>query len=150
MKFMLNGTVTLGTMDGANVEICEEAGIENNYIFGARVEDVPDIKKFYSPRQILAENPELKRAVETMIDGTFDDEGTGVLRKLYESIVEGYDPDHYLVLYDFADYVRVKEQLLRDYGTDEFYFKSLKNLAHSGKFSADRSVSDYSRLIWHI
>ena len=150
MKFMLNGTVTLGTMDGANVEICEEAGIENNYIFGARVEDVPDIKKFYSPRQILAENPALKRVVETMIDGTFDDGGTGVLRKLYESIVEGYDPDHYIVLYDFADYVRVKEQLLRDYGTDEFYLKCLKNLAHSGKFSADRSVSDYSRLIWHI
>lgn len=149
MKFMLNGTVTLGTMDGANVEICEEAGRENNYIFGATVEEVAAIKRFYCPREIVEGNPRLKRVVETLVNGTFQD-GSGMLAKLYESLLEGYRPDHYLVLYDFADYVKVKEQLLRDYGSDGFYEKCLFNLASAGKFSADRSVSDYRDLIWKI
>ena len=149
MKFMLNGTVTLGTMDGANVEICEEAGRENNYIFGATVEEVAAVKKYYCPREQVEGNPRLKRALETLIDGTFRDEA-GMLRKLYESMTGGYEPDRYLVLYDFADYVRVKEQLLRDYGSDEYFMKCLVNLANVGKFSADRSVTDYAKLIWHL
>lgn len=149
MKFMLNGTVTLGTMDGANVEICEEAGRENNYIFGATVEEVAAIKQYYCPREQVEGNPRLKRAVETLIDGTFED-GSGMLKKLYESLMTGYQPDRYLVLYDFADYVRVKEQLLRDYGSEQFDTKCLVNMASVGKFSADRSVSDYAKLIWHL
>ncbi len=149
MKFMLNGTVTLGTLDGANVEICEEAGRENNYIFGATVEEVAQVKKFYCPREVLENTIGLKRALETLIDGTFEDE-SGMLQKLYESLVAGFSPDRYLVLYDFADYVRVKEELLRDYGTEEFNKKCLVNLASAGKFSADRSVKDYAKLIWKI
>jgi len=149
MKFMLNGTVTLGTLDGANVEICEEAGRENNYIFGATVEEVAAIRKYYCPREIMEGNSKVKRVVETLINGTFADE-KGMLRKLYESLTTDYGADRYLVLYDFADYVRVKEELLRDYGTAEFDRKCLVNLAHAGKFSADRSVSDYNRLIWKL
>ncbi len=149
MKFMLNGTVTLGTMDGANVEICEEAGRENNYIFGATVEEVKEIKKFYCPREIVEQNPALKRALQTLIDGTMQDE-SGMLKKLYESLTTGYQPDRYLVLYDFADYVRVKEQLLRDYGSEAFDKKCLINMANVGKFSADRSVTDYANLIWKL
>ena len=149
MKFMLNGTVTLGTLDGANVEICEEAGRENNYIFGATVEEVAAIKQFYCPREQVEGNPRLKRAVETLIDGTFED-ASGMLKKLYESLMTGYQPDRYLVLYDFADYVRVKEQLLRDYGSEEFDKKCLINMASVGKFSADRSVRDYVKLIWDL
>lgn len=149
MKFMLNGTVTLGTLDGANVEICEEAGRENNYIFGATVEEVAAIKRFYSPREIIENNPELKRVVETLRDGTFDDD-RGMLLKIYESLLTDYNHDRYLVLYDFADYVRVKEQLLRDYGTEDFDRKCLMNMANAGKFSADRSVSDYAKLIWKL
>ena len=149
MKFMLNGTVTLGTLDGANVEICEEAGRENNYIFGATVEEVAAIKQFYCPREQVEGNPRLKRAVETLIDGTFED-ASGMLKKLYESLMTGYQPDRYLVLYDFADYVRVKEQLLRDYGSEEFDKKCLINMASVGKFSADRSVRDYAKLIWDL
>ncbi len=149
MKFMLNGTVTLGTLDGANVEICEEAGRANNYIFGATVEEVEAVKRFYCPREIVEQNPALKRALGTLADGTFED-GTGMLSKLYESIVGGHSPDRYLVLYDFADYIRVKEGLLRDYGSDEYFKKCLINLASAGKFSADRSVSDYARLVWKI
>ncbi len=149
MKFMLNGTVTLGTLDGANVEICEEAGRENNYIFGATVDEVKGIKQYYCPREILEGNYLLKRAVESLVNGTFHDD-SGMLSSLYNSLVNGYEPDRYLVLFDFADYVRVKEELLRDYGSKEFDKKSLENLAHAGKFSADRSVSDYRDLIWKI
>ena len=149
MKFMLNGTVTLGTMDGANVEICEEAGRENNYIFGATVEEVAAVKQYYCPREQVEGAPRLKRALETLVDGTLHDE-QGMLRKLYDSMIGGYEPDRYLVLYDFADYVRVKEQLLREFGTDAYYRKSLVNMANVGKFSADRSVTEYAKLIWKL
>ena len=149
MKFMLNGTVTLGTMDGANVEICEEAGRENNYIFGATVEEVAAVKQYYCPREQVEGDPRLKRALETLVDGTLRDE-QGMLRKLYDSMIGGYEPDRYLVLYDFADYVRVKEQLLREFGTDAYYRKSLVNMANVGKFSADRSVTEYAKLIWKL
>lgn len=149
MKFMLNGTVTLGTMDGANVEICEEAGRENNYIFGATVDEVAAVKRYYCPREQVESNPRLKRALETLVNGTFHDD-SGMLAKLYESLLSGYEPDRYLVLYDFADYVQVKEQLLRDYGSDEYFEKCLVNLAGVGKFSADRSVREYAEKIWHL
>ena len=149
MKFMPNGTVTLGTMDGANVEICEEAGRENNYIFGATVDEVNAVKHGYNPWDIINRTPELRRLLDTLVNGTFSDE-RGMLRRLYESITGGHEPDRYLVCYDFADYIRVKEELLRDYGSDAFYKKSLLNLCAAGKFSADRSVRDYSDLIWHI
>lgn len=149
MKFMLNGTVTLGTMDGANVEICEEAGRENNYIFGATVDEVGAIKQYYCPSEIIEQNPRLKRALMTLVDGTFRDD-SGMLRKLFESMTTGYEPDRYLVLYDFADYIRVKTQLLYDFGSEEFNKKCLINLASVGKFSADRSVTDYAKLIWKI
>ncbi len=150
MKFMLNGTVTLGTMDGANVEICEEAGRENNYIFGLTVDQVPQVKNGYNPWHVLDWNPKLRRVVDSLVDGTFNDGGTGTLKAVYDSLVYGYSPDHYLVLQDFADYVRVKEELLRDYGSDEFFKKCLRNLACCGKFSADRSVREYAELIWNI
>ncbi len=149
MKFMLNGTVTLGTLDGANVEICEEAGIENNYIFGATVEKAEAIKRFYCPREIVEQDPALKRAVETLVDGTFSDE-TGMLEKLHESLLSGHEPDRYLVCFDFRSYIETKERLLRSFGTDEYYEKCLLNLCAAGKFSADRSVMDYARHIWKI
>ncbi len=149
MKFMLNGTVTLGTLDGANVEICEEAGRENNYIFGATVEEVAAVKRGYDPAKIVAENPVLKRAVDTMTDGTFPDE-KGMLKKLHASLFEGYEPDRYLVLYDFASYLDTKLSLLRAYGTDEYFLQCLENLSSAGKFSADRAVREYADKIWHL
>ncbi|MEG2774149.1 MAG: glycogen/starch/alpha-glucan phosphorylase, partial [Acetivibrio sp.] len=97
MKFMLNGAVTLGTYDGANVEIVEQAGEENNYIFGARVEELEKIKETYDPKKLYEENPRIKKVVDTLIDGTFDDEGTGMFKELFTSILEGatwHQPDH--------------------------------------------------------
>ncbi len=150
MKFMLNGTVTLGTMDGANVEICEEAGIENEYIFGATVEEVARVKQDYKPWEIYNANPELKRIVDTLDDGTFDDNGSGMLSALKASLFGGWSADHYLVLHDFADYVKVKTQLIRDYGSKEFIRKGIVNTANAGKFSSDRSVKDYAEKVWKV
>lgn len=150
MKFMLNGTVTLGTMDGANVEICEEAGRENEYIFGATVDEVKRVKQNYNPRAIYEADPELRRIVDTLDDGTFDDQGTGMFRSLKESLFGGWSADHYLVLYDFRDYVRAKSELNRDYGSEEFLAKCVRNTANGGKFSSDRSILDYCEHVWNV
>jgi starch phosphorylase len=150
MKFMLNGTVTLGTMDGANIEICEEAGRENNYIFGLSVDEVRQVKSWYNPRRYAEEHWEILRLVDTMVNGTFSDGGKGVLQNLYNSLFYNWEPDNYLVLYDLADYIRVKLIANSEYGTEEFITKSLMNMVNAGKFSSDRSVKDYRDNIWHI
>ena len=150
MKFMLNGTVTLGTMDGANVEICQEAGLENNYIFGARVEDIEGIKAKYSPAEILEKDEELKAVVDSLVDGTFDDNGTGFFQSIYDSLLTGTDADRYLVLYDFADYIKKKLESIFACGKEEFLTKCIMNMAHAGKFSSDRSIQEYARHVWDI
>lgn len=150
MKFMLNGTVTLGTLDGANVEICEEAGRENNYVFGATVGEVERVKKNYEPKKLLEADPVLCRAVETLVDGTLSDNGTGVFRALYNSLTEGNEPDRYLVFYDFADYIRAKLLLNAEYGSEEFLTKCIVNTACAGKFTADRSVKEYAQTVWEM
>ena len=150
MKFMLNGTVTLGTMDGANVEICEEAGKENEYIFGADVEEVARVKQNYQPYEIYMADKDLKRIVDTLDDGTFDDNGTGMLANLKQSLFGGWSADHYLVLYDFRSYVTVKTQLNNDYGSEQFTRKCIINAAKAGKFSSDRSVKEYAKNIWKV
>ncbi len=150
MKFMLNGTVTLGTLDGANVEICEEAGKENNYIFGATVEEAATVKRAYDPTKLLEKNPALKKAVESLIDGTFSDGDTGALQSVYDSLTKGEEADRYLVLYDFEEYIRAKMKINADYGSAEFTKKCLYNMASAGKFSADRSVKEYAKKIWKM
>ncbi len=149
MKFMLNGTVTLGTMDGANVEICQEAGRENNYIFGATAQEVAAVKRAYEPKKILEKNPALKRVVNSLTDGTFADD-TGALKSIYDSLLSGGEADKYLVLYDFADYMRAKLLLNQEYGSEAFVSKCLHNMANAGKFSSDRSVREYAENIWEI
>ncbi len=155
MKFMLNGTMTLGTYDGANVEICEEAGEENNYIFGARVDDLARIMPNYDPRKLYSENTRIVRVLNTLIDGTFDDGGSGAFRELYFSLLDGaswHKPDHYYVLGDLENYVQAKLKANSDFkfNHDEFIKKSWINMASAGKFSSDRTVSDYANEIWKI
>lgn len=154
MKFMLNGTVTLGTYDGANVEMIEQAGEENNYIFGARVEELRQIQKKYCPREIYEENPEIKKIVDTLIDGTFDDGGTGYFKGLYDSLLIGtswHIPDNYFLLYDFNSYLKTKLKANRDY-QDRIGFgkKCLINAANSGMFSSDRTIKQYQEELWHL
>lgn len=152
MKFMLNGTVTLGTYDGANVEITSLAGEENNYIFGARVETINQIRDSYNPESIYNANEKLKRVVDTLIDGTFDKDKD--FKELHDSLLKGsswHQPDHYFLLYDFDSYVDTKLRLFNDY-TDKYTFtkKCIINMANAGWFSSDRTINQYSTDIWHI
>ena len=152
MKFMLNGAVTLGTFDGANVEIVEQAGEENNYIFGARVEDIEKIEKTYSPKDLYEKEPRIKKVVDTLIDGTFDDEGTGMFKELYTSLLEGahwHKADNYYLLLDLLPYCDAKLRVNRDYSnTIDFRRKCLINTCNAGKFSSDRTIKDYATEIW--
>lgn len=155
MKFMLNGTVTLGTYDGANVEICEEAGEENNYIFGARVEDLAQRMPDYDPRKLYSENTRIARVVNTLIDGTFKDGGNGSFRELYYSLLDGaswHKPDNYYLLGDLENYVQAKLKANSDFkfNHDEFIKKSFINMTAAGKFSSDRTIADYAKEIWQI
>ncbi len=152
MKFMLNGAVTLGTYDGANVEIVEQAGEENNYIFGARVEDIERIKDSYDPKAYYEENPRIKRVMDTLVDGTFSDDGTGMFAELYNSILCGahwHKPDHYYLLLDFLPYCEEKLRVNREYSdTYAFRRKCFINTANAGLFSSDRTIKDYADEIW--
>lgn len=154
MKLMLNGAVTLGTYDGANIEIVEEAGEANNYIFGARVEDLAKIMPSYNPRKIFAENSKIKRVVSTLIDGTVSDGGQGVFRELYYSLLDGaswHAPDNYYLLGDLESYVKAKLNANSDYKDSlEFAKKCWLNMCNAGKFSSDRTINDYAENIWHI
>jgi len=152
MKFMLNGAVTLGTLDGANVEIVEQAGEENNYIFGAKVEDLEKIKDSYQPKELYDNNPRIKKVVDTLINGTLSDAGTGMFAELYNSILCGahwHKPDHYYLLFDFIPYCDEKMKVNKDYSdTYSFRRKCFLNTANAGEFSSDRTIKDYSNEIW--
>ena len=154
MKLMLNGAVTLGTMDGANVEIVEEAGEENNYIFGARVEELSEIMPKYDPRSITESDEKIKRVVDALINGTVNDGGNKVFRELYFALMEGaswHVPDHYYVLGDLDSYVKAKLQVNADYRNSlEFAKKCWLNVCSAGKFSSDRTIAQYAEDIWHI
>ena len=157
MKLMLNGAVTLGTLDGANVEIAEEAGAENEYIFGGTVEEIErEEHNNYIPYHIYNGDPKIKRVMEALVNGTLDDGGTGIFRELYDSIIHKVDwgqshPDKYFLMYDFQSYVDTKLRLNRDY-TDKYLFaeKCWRNICNAGKFSSDRTIADYAANIWHI
>lgn len=154
MKFMLNGAVTMGTYDGANVEIVEQAGEENNYIFGARVEDIEEIRDRYNPRDLYEQNPRIRKVLDTLVDNTFDDGGTGMFSELYHSILEGaswHKPDHYYLLLDFLPYCEERLKANKDYSdTYSFRRKCFINTANTGKFSSDRTIKDYASEIWNL
>ncbi len=154
MKLMLNGAVTLGTYDGANIEIVERAGEENNYIFGLRTEEVEQLRTAYDPKSVLENNPRLKRVVETLVDGTFDDGNTGMFRELYHSLVDGaswHPADQYCLFADFDEYCDARLRVNRDYGDrDRFAKKGILNISKGGYFSSDRTIDEYARDIWRV
>ncbi len=154
MKLMLNGAVTLGTYDGANIEIVEEAGEENNYIFGARVENIEEIKENYSSKELYETDKKIKRVLDALVDGTLKDGKTKIFKELYDSILKGaswHKPDHYYLLLDFNDYVDTKIRVNADYkNRREFYKKCWLNMCNAGKFSSDRTIKQYAEEIWHL
>lgn len=155
MKLMLNGAVTLGTYDGANIEIVQEAGEENNYVFGARVEELEKIVPTYDSRKVFSENKKIKKVVSSLIDGTVSDGGSGDFRELYTSLLDGaswHAPDHYYLLGDIESYVETKLRCINDYSSDRLAFakKQWLNMCNAGKFSADRTIADYAENVWAI
>lgn len=152
MKLMLNGAVTLGTLDGANVEIAQEAGRENEYIFGHTVDEINAVKPTYHARDIFDSNADLRRAINTLVDGTVPTDDAQ--KELFHSLLDGTDwhqADHYFLLLDYASYLGAKLQANRDYA-DRIAFgrKCLMNVASAAKFSSDRTIRQYAEEIWHI
>ena len=153
MKFMMNGALTLGTLDGANVEILEAVGEENAYIFGATDDELPELRRHYDPRWHYENVPGLKRVIDALTDGTLDDSNSGWFHDLRWSLLEsGYEPaDVYYVLGDFASYRETKDRMAQDYrDQDAWSRKAWINITRSGRFSSDRTISDYAREVWHI
>ena len=152
MKLMLNGAVTLGTLDGANVEIAQEAGAENEYIFGHTVEQINQAKDSYWARGIYDTNHHLHRAIDTLVDGTVPTDDAQ--RELYHALLDGaswHKADHYYVLLDYPSYIEAKLRANSDYA-DRLAFgrKCLLNIASGAKFSSDRTIRQYAEEIWHV
>ena len=156
MKYMMNGAVTIGTMDGANVEMAEQVGMDNIYIFGMRADTVRDMyrERTYNPMTIFETNQEIRRAMTQMIDGTLFPNNSGVLQDLYHSLLFGDNggmADSYFVLKDFGSYSMAQRRLDADYGNPEKWWRmAVINTAMSGIFSSDRTIREYNDLIWHL
>ena len=155
MKFMLNGALTIGTLDGANVEIVEEAGEENNFIFGLKVNEIEEMRaKGYDPHVPYNSVEGLKKIVDSLIDGTFNDLGTGIYGTIHRSLMENapwYQADQYFVLEDFEAYRNAQKRINVEY-RDRLGWakKQLMNIANAGKFSSDRTIKEYADEIWFI
>ena len=152
MKLMLNGAVTLGTLDGANVEIAQEAGMDNEYIFGHTVQEINNIKDSYCARSIYDTDSHLHRAIDTLVDGTVPTDDAQ--KELHHALLDGaswHKADNYFVLLDYASYMDAKLRVNRDYA-DRLTFgrKCLENVASGSKFSSDRTIRQYADEIWHI
>ena len=153
MKFMMNGALTLGTLDGANVEILDAVGADNAYIFGATEDELPGLRRYYDPRVAYESVPGLKRVLDALIDGTLDDNGTGWFADLRRSLIDsGYEQsDVYYVLGDFAAYRETKDRMAADYADQRAWQRrAWVNITGSGRFSSDRTISDYAREVWKI
>jgi starch phosphorylase len=156
MKFMMNGALTVGTLDGANVEIAEEAGEENCFIFGLKADQVTrlSLSQTYNPWAILEEFPEIKRVLEQLIDGTYNGAAFDLFKELYDSLmygVEGNPPDQYFVLKDLPEYIKAQARIDAAYRDQKKWHRmALVNIAASGKFSSDRTIAEYAKEIWNI
>jgi starch phosphorylase len=149
MKFMLNGSVTVGTLDGANVEIREEVGPENFYLFGKTVEDLEKLWGHYDPVRLFAENKVINRILCSLRDNYFSPETPGLFQELYHSLT--YGGDQYILLGDYDSYAAVQEQIGADFRDQKAWTrKSILNTARSGKFSTDRTIAEYASQIWDV
>ena len=146
MKLMLNGAITLGTWDGANVEIGQAVGPDNIFVFGMRTEEVEQLKQTgYYPNELYLSNPVLKEAIDMI--------GSGIGGDSFDQIANSLkNNDPYMVLRDFDSYDQQRKNLMRTYRTDPDRWQrmSLVNIAQSGYFCADRAIHEYARDIWHL
>ncbi len=156
MKFMMNGALTIGTLDGANIEIAEEAGADNCFIFGLTTDQVNKAvaERSYNPQDILDKYPEIAKAVNGLIDGTWNFESYDIFKELYDSLVYGVDgntPDQYFVLADMPGYIDAQSKIDKAYRDQGLWHRmALANIAGSGKFSSDRTIQEYADEIWDL
>ena len=156
MKFMMNGAPTLGTMDGANVEIVDEVGIDNAFIFGLSADEVINYEQNggYNPYDIYNNDSEIRRVVDQLVDGTYSNGDKEMYRDLYNSLLNnqgGSKADMYFILKDFRSYADAQARAMEAYkDTDKWARMALKNSACCGKFSADRTIQEYVDDIWHL
>ena len=149
MKFMMNGAITLGTYDGANVEIDQLVGQDNDVIFGLRVEDIKKLKnEGYDAEEYYNSDPKLKQVIDSLIDGTFSPD-LNEFKLIYDELL--YRNDEYFVLADFEAYREAQKKIEEKYQNQTAWYRScLVNIAQSGYFSSDRTINDYNKDIWHL
>ncbi len=156
MKFMLNGAITIGTFDGANVEMFEQVGSDNIYIFGLEAHEVQARERYNNANEvkdIYSTNQALKKALDHLIDGTFSDGNTQIFRDLYQTLLFGdyQNPDCYMVIRDFEEYSKTQDRLSLLYkDQNEWVKKAIMNTACAGFFSSDRTIMEYNDKIWHL
>ena len=156
MKFMLNGALTLGTMDGANVEIVEEVGQENAFIFGLSADEVINYENNggYNPMDIFNNDPQIRRVLMQLTNGYYSPKEPQLFKEIYDSLLNncgGSRPDTYFILKDFRSYAEAHEKIDKAYRDRQWWAKAaLINVSHSGKFTSDRTIEEYVRDIWHL
>ena len=151
MKFTMNGALTVGTLDGANIEIREEVGAENFYLFGLTAEEVEErhMRNSHQPWDYYNSDGRIKRVIDSLTDGTFTpNEDKNLFAPLAQNIMF---KDYYMLLADFDSYTTVQDKISEDYlNREEWCKKALLNIARSGKFSIDRTVAEYAKEIWNV
>lgn len=149
MKFTLNGALTIGTMDGANIEICEEVGRENIFIFGLLADEVVKLKgSGYNPRTYYEANPMLKKAIDMIASDFFNKKEPGIFKSIVDSLL---GTDFYCLLADYQPYIDAQDEASKLYvNTEEWTRKAILNVARVGKFSSDRSIKQYAEKIWKV
>jgi starch phosphorylase len=149
MKFALNGALTIGTWDGANIEIAQEVGMDNIFIFGKRTEEVQALRSNgYSPKNLYDTNTELRSAIDAIAQGVFSSGETDRYAALVHNLLE---TDHYLLLADYADYIATQERVDAVYRSpQEWTRRSILNVAGMGLFSSDRTIDEYAKEIWGV
>jgi starch phosphorylase len=149
MKFMMNGALTLGTWDGATIEMAEEAGVENFFLFGLNAQQVAESRGFYSPQWHYENEPETRAALDLIFSNHFSRNEPGVFEPLRETLLT--HGDFYLHLADLTSYMDADRRLTDLYKDQEAWArKAILNVAGSGKFSSDRTIAEYAGDIWHL
>ena len=148
MKFALNGALTIGTLDGANIEIKEEVGDENIFIFGLKEHEVNELRHGYNPRVYLEHSKELRDIFHLIDIGFFSPENPGLFKPIYDMFLNS---DNYMVLADFDSYIKCQERVAKTYrDQDKWIEMSILNVARIGKFSSDRTIEQYAKEIWNV
>ncbi|MBO7742498.1 MAG: glycogen/starch/alpha-glucan family phosphorylase, partial [Victivallales bacterium] len=149
MKMMLNGALTIGTLDGANVEILKEVGADNIFIFGMTAEEVAENKNRYSPWDLYHSDPEIREALQAIRDNHFSPLEPGIFQPIVQTLLDF--GDHYMLLADLKSYIAAQERAGQLYADrTEWTRKALMNIARAGKFSSDRTIGEYADEVWHL